>query len=73
MDWRLGFLLGIDLTEKQRRPVIRGHAVAGDIIAPIRELSYATEPATTADAATVAAAIVKNRGYFMLNRAKQRF
>lgn len=73
MDWRVGFLLGTDFAEKQWRPVIRGHAVTGDIIAPIRELSYATEPATTTDAAAVAEALVKIRGYFMPRRAKQKF
>lgn len=65
MDWRVGFLLGTDFAEKQWRPVIRGHAGTGDIIAPIRELSYATAPATTTDAAAVAEALVKIRGYFM--------
>ncbi|MBB4233071.1 uncharacterized protein GGD56_006974 [Rhizobium mongolense] len=73
MDWPVGFLLRTDFAEKQWRPVIRGHAVTGDIIGPIRELSYATEPATLADAAAVAAAIVKIRGYFMPKRAKQKF
>lgn len=46
-----GFLLGTDFAEERWRPAIRRHTVTGDIVAPIRELSYATELAKTTDAA----------------------
>jgi uncharacterized protein len=46
--------------------------VTGDIIAPIRELGYATGAATITDAAAVADAIVKIRSYFMPKRSKQK-
>jgi uncharacterized protein len=73
MDWRISFLMGTDFAEKQWPPVIRGHAVTGDIIAPIRELSYATEPAFLPEVTAVAEAIVKIRSYFMPKRANQKF
>jgi uncharacterized protein len=73
LDWRTGFLIATDFSQKQWRPVIRGHAVTGDIIAPIRELSYDTGAATIADAAAVADALVKIRSYFMPKRSKQKF
>ena len=39
-DWSYHFLIAtLNFSAKQWRPVIRGHAVTGDIIAPIRKLS----------------------------------
>ena len=73
MDWRISFLMATGFSQKQWRPVIWGHAVTGDIIAPIRKLSETTGPATQSDAAAVAEAVVKNRSYFMPKRAKQKF
>ncbi|MBM3095534.1 YecA family protein, partial [Ensifer sp. T173] len=55
------------------RPVLRGHAVTGDIIAPIRKLGEAKRKATSQDAADVAGALVSIRTYFMPKRAKQKF
>ncbi|MFW8642238.1 UPF0149 family protein [Rhizobium beringeri] len=37
-DWHTGFLLGTEFAPRLWSPVIRGHAVTGDIIAPIRAL-----------------------------------
>jgi len=48
-----GFYSAVD-----RRPVIRGYAVTGDIIAPIRKLSETKGPATHKNAAAVAEALV---------------
>lgn len=73
MDWRISFLMGTDFSQKQWRPVIRGHAITGDIIAPIRKLSEALRPASQTDAAAVAEALVKIRSYFMPKRSKQKF
>ncbi|MEK1863826.1 MAG: YecA family protein [Rhizobium leguminosarum] len=73
MDWHVSFLMGTGFSQKQWRLVIRGHAVTGGIIAPIRKLSEATGPATQSDAAAVAEALVKIRSYFMPKRAKQKF
>jgi uncharacterized protein len=73
MDWRISFLMGTDFSQKQWRPVIRGHAITGDIIAPIRKLSEAPRPASQSDAAAVAEALVKIRSYFMPKRSKQKF
>jgi uncharacterized protein len=72
-DWSSGFLMGTDFAEKQWRPVIRGHAVTGDIIAPIRALSYANKPIPDADVVAVAEAIVQIRSYFMPRRAKAKY
>ncbi|TDW16927.1 uncharacterized protein EV128_13167 [Rhizobium azibense] len=49
MDWHISFLMGTGFSQKQWRSVIRGHAVTGDIIAPIRKLSEATGPAAQSD------------------------
>jgi uncharacterized protein len=45
----------------------------GDIIAPIRELSYATKLAYQLEMIAVAEAIVKISSYFMPKRSKQKF
>ncbi|MHC2419885.1 uncharacterized protein ACVMB2_003795 [Sinorhizobium meliloti] len=47
MDWDVCFLMGTGFAPKLWRPVVRGHAVTGDIIAPIRKLSETKGPATT--------------------------
>ncbi|WP_420882171.1 UPF0149 family protein [Rhizobium gallicum] len=44
MDWHVSFLMGTGFSTW--RPISRGHAVTGDIIAPIRKLSEATGPST---------------------------
>jgi uncharacterized protein len=72
-DWSSGFLMGTDFAAKQWRPVIRGHAVTGDIIAPIRALSYATKPISDRDVIAITEAIVNIRSYFMPRRAKQKY
>lgn len=51
MDWRISFLMETGFSQTRWRPVIRGHAVPSDIIAPIRGLSETTGPATQSDAA----------------------
>ncbi|RVL45400.1 YecA family protein, partial [Sinorhizobium meliloti] len=73
MDWDVCFLMGTGFAPKLWRPVVRGHAVTGDIIAPIRKLSETKGPATHKDAAAVAEALVNIRSYFMPKRAKQKF
>ncbi|WOS64769.1 UPF0149 family protein [Sinorhizobium fredii] len=73
MDWDVCFLIGTGFAPKLWRPVIRGHAVTCDIIAPIRKLSETKGPTTHEDAATVAEALVNIRSYFMPKRAKQKF
>jgi uncharacterized protein len=73
MDWHNSFLMATGFSQKQWRPVIRGNAVTGDIIAPIRMLSEATGPATQSDAAAVAESLVRIRSYFMPKRTKQKF
>lgn len=65
MDWSISFLMGTGFSQNQWRPVIRGHAVTGDIIVPIRTLSETTGPATQSDAAAVAESLVRIRSYFM--------
>lgn len=72
-DWHVNFLIATDFSAKQWRPVIRGHAVTGDIIAPIRDLSDTTKPVSRSQAIAVAEAIVKIRSYFMPKRARQRY
>ncbi|SDA92960.1 uncharacterized protein SAMN03159448_04897, partial [Sinorhizobium sp. NFACC03] len=72
-DWDLCFLLGTRYAPKLWQPVLRGHAVTGDIVAPIRKLGEAKRKATRQDAAEVAEALVNIRTYFMPKRAKQKF
>jgi len=57
MDWRISFLMETGFSQTRWRPVIRGHAVPSDIIAPIRGLSEATGPATQSDALATGRAI----------------
>lgn len=73
MDWDACFLMGTGFAPKLWRPVVRGHAITGDIIAPIRKLGETKGPATHEDAAAVAEALVNIRSYFMAKRAKQKF
>jgi len=73
MDWDVCFLIGTAFAPKLWRPVIRGYAVTGDIIAAIRKLSETRGSATHEDAAAVGEALVKIRSYFMPKRAKQKF
>ena len=72
-DWDLCLLLGTRYAPKLWQPVLRGHAVTGDIVAPIRKLGEAKRNATRQDAAKVAEALVNIRAYFMPRRAKQKF
>ncbi|MCM5688737.1 UPF0149 family protein, partial [Sinorhizobium meliloti] len=72
-DWDLCFLLGTGYAPRLWQPVLRGHAVTGDIIAPIRKLGEVKRKATSQDAADVAEALVNIRTYFMPKRAKQKF
>ena len=72
-DWDLCFLLGTGYAPKLWKPVLQGHAVTGDIIAPIRKLGEVKHKATRKDAADVADALVNIRSYFMPKRAKQKF
>ncbi|AYG59925.1 UPF0149 family protein [Rhizobium jaguaris] len=72
-DWDLCFLLGTGYAPRLWQPVLRGHAVTGDIIAPIRKLGETKRKATRQDAAAVAEALVNIRTYFMPKRAKQKF
>ena len=72
-DWNLCFLLGTGYAPKLWRPVLQGHAVTGDIIAPIRKLGEGKRKATHQDAAAVAKALVNIRTYFMPKRVKQKF
>lgn len=69
----LHFLLGTRYAPKLWQPVLRGHAVTGDIAAPICKLGEAKRKATRQDAAEVADALVNIRTYFMPKRAKQKF
>lgn len=64
-DWDLRFLLGTRYAPKLSQPVLRGHAVSGDIVEPIRKLGEAEGNATRQDAAKVAEALVHIRAYFM--------
>lgn len=64
MDWDVRFLIEAGFAPKVWQPVIRGHAVTGDIIAPIRKLSE-TKATTHEGAAAVAEALVNIRSYFM--------
>jgi uncharacterized protein len=72
-DWDLCFLMGTGFVPKLWQPVLRGHAVTGDIIAPIRKLGKTKRKATRQDAAAVAEALVNIRAYFMPKRSKQKF
>lgn len=72
-DWDLCFLLGTRYAPKLWQLVLGGHAVTGDIVAPIRKLGEAKRNATRQDAVAVAEALVKIRAYFMPKRAKQKF
>ena len=71
--WDLCFLLGTRYAPKLWQLVLGGHAVTGDIVAPIRKLGEAKRNATRQDAVAVAEALVKIRAYFMPKRAKQKF
>lgn len=53
-DSDLCFLLATGYAPKLWRPVLRGHAVTGDIISPIRKLGEAKRRATSQDAADAA-------------------
>ena len=53
--------------------MLRGHAVAGDIIAPIRNLGETKRKATREDAADVAEALINIGTDYMPKRAKQKF
>ncbi len=72
-DWDLCFLLGTECAPKLWQPELRGHAVTGDFIAPIRKLGETKRKATRQDDAAVAEALVNVRTYFMPKRAKQTF
>lgn len=71
-DWDLCFLLGTGYAPRFWQPVLRGHAVSGDIIAPIRKLGETKRKATRQDA-DVAVPLVNIRSYFMPKRGKQKF
>ncbi len=72
-DWDICFLIGTRHAPRLWQPVLRGHAVTGDIIAPIRNLGEVKRKATHQDAAAVAEALVNIRTYFMPKRTKQKF
>ena len=65
--WDLCFLLGTRYAPKLWQLVLGGHAVTGDIVAPIRKLGEAKRNATRQDAVAVAEALVaaapENAGY----------
>ncbi|OWV92833.1 hypothetical protein ATY81_15835 [Rhizobium sp. R72] len=65
--------MGTAYAPRSWQPVLRGHAVTGDIIAPIRNLGETKREATRQDVADVAEALVNIRTYFMPQRAKQKF
>ena len=71
-DWSVHFLIAtLDFSAKQWRPVIRGHAVTGDIIAPIRKLDDKPNSLVGHEEMTaVAEAIVNIRSYFMPKRVR---
>lgn len=64
-DWHTGFLLGTEFAPRLWNPVIRGHAVTGDIIAPIRALCDAQNITPPAEIIQIAAAVIKIRDYLM--------
>ncbi|MGM4884456.1 MULTISPECIES: UPF0149 family protein [Rhizobium] len=72
-DWISAFCEETSYAPKLWQPVLRGHAVTGDIIAPIRKLGEAKRKATRHDAAEVAEALVNIGTHFMPKRAKQKF
>ena len=72
-DWDVCFLLATGYAPRLWQPVLRGHAVTGDIIAPIRKLGETKRKATRKDVTDVAEALVNIRTYFMPKRAKQKF
>jgi hypothetical protein len=65
-----GGITGTGSAPKLWQPVLRGHAVTGDIIAPIRKLGETKRKATHQDAAAIAEALVNIRTYFMPKRGK---
>jgi hypothetical protein len=64
------FLLGTEYAPKLWRPVLRGDAVTGDIIAPIRKLGEAKRKATCQDAADVAEALFEIPNLFYAEASK---
>lgn len=72
-DWHTGFLLATEFAPRLWNPVIRGHAVTGDIIAPIRALCDAKKVTPPAELIQIAGAVIKIRDYFMPRRSRQKF
>ncbi|WP_287340116.1 UPF0149 family protein [Mesorhizobium sp.] len=68
--WSTAFLLATGYATRLWRPVLRGHAATGDIIAPIRDTTGVNSRLDDAGVATVAKAIVAIRSYFMPKRVK---
>ncbi|RWF76656.1 MAG: hypothetical protein EOS26_11685 [Mesorhizobium sp.] len=68
--WSTAFLLATGNATRLWRPVPRGHAATGDIIAPIRDTTGVNSRLDDAGVATVAKAIVAIRSCFMPKRVK---
>jgi len=69
-EWSTAFLLATGFAPSLWRPVLRGHAKTGDIIAPIRDTTGVNSRLNDAGVAAVAKAVVAIRSYFMPKRVK---
>jgi len=69
-EWSTAFLLATGFAPRLWRPVLRGQAATGDIIAPIRETTGVNSRLDEADIAAVAKAVVAIRSYFMPRRVR---
>ncbi|WP_448955022.1 UPF0149 family protein [Labrys neptuniae] len=67
-DWSTAFLIATGFASSLWRPVLRGHAKTGDIIAPIRVMTDRGSRLDDEAVAAIARAVVAIRSYFMPKR-----